>query len=130
MPEINIKAIVTSQANYKKTLTSLLAKNPQKSFTAQDVGIAGQSLSRLADYGVLEVVDTIEGFIPIDKKEGTFRRVSINVYEVRCDLLSLIQNYDEYKKSIAADKIKKKIAYFQAQIDQAEQQLEKLELSY
>ncbi len=130
MPEINIKAIVTSQANYKKTLTNLLAKNPQKSFTAQDVGIAGQSLSRLADYGVLEVVDTIEGFIPIDKKEGTFRRVSINVYEVRCDLLSLIQNYDEYKKSIAADKIKKKIAYFQAQIDQAEQQLEKLELSY
>lgn len=130
MPEINIKAIVTSQANYKKTLTNLLAKNPQKSFTAQDVGIAGQSLSRLADYGVLEVVDTIEGFIPIDKKEGTFRRVSINVYEVRCDLLSLIQNYDEYKKSIAADKIKKKIAYFQAQLDQAEQQLEKLELSY
>jgi hypothetical protein len=123
MSEINIKAIVTSQANYKKTLNALLLKNPQSSFTAQDVNIAGQSLSRLADYGVLKVVDKKEGFIPIDEDEGTFRRVFINVYEINCDILELLRNYEGYKKALEADKIKARIKKLESLLRDTQEQL-------
>ena len=131
MKNINIVAIVESveksQSGYERAIKKL-AKTPfLGGFTAEDVDIAGSTLSWLARYGVLKVVGTRQAFICVDEYEETYKKVEVNVYEIDCDIIGLAMKFDEKKKEVKVMKIEQRIAKLKEQLAQALADLDEIQ---
>lgn len=131
MKNINIVAIVESveksQSGYERAIKKL-AKTPfLGGFTAEDVDIAGSTLSWLARYGVLKVVGTRQAFICVDEYEETYKKVEVNVYEIDCDIIGLAMKFDEKKKEVKVMKIEQRIARLKEQLAQALADLDEIQ---
>ena len=129
MANVNINAIVTSiverQSGYKsaiKVLCNIAPTTP--TFTAESTNISGATLSKLVDYGVLKVVDKTTAFIPMDWSEDTYRKVSVNVYAIDCDIFAVWNALADCEKAYKVDKIEKRIARLKEQLANALADLE------
>ena len=132
MRTINIEAIVKSvvenQTGYEdaiKHLCNIAPTTPQ--FTAEDLAIAGSTLSWLARYGVLKIVGQTEKFVCIDEYEETYKKMTVNIYAIDCDIFALANAFADAKKTYKVGKVEKRIASLKSALADALADLEAIE---
>lgn len=120
---INIIAIVESveksQSGYERAIKKLASAPCLTGFTAEDVDISGATLSWLAKYGVLKVIGQKETFICVDSWDETYKKVSVNVYAIDCDIVGLALAFEQKKKEVKVAKIEQRVAKLREALAQA-----------
>lgn len=84
-------------------------------FKAKDIGIDGRTLTKLADHGIVGIVDKEDCWYQVD--EDTMKRGKINIYLFRVS--EVTPTFYEQVRQIKVDKVEKRIERLKKQLANA-----------
>jgi len=128
---INITAIVDSveknHSHYEEAIKTLANLNLTKPFKADDVDMSGNTLTGLANYGVLKIVGTTSAMVCINEYSQTYKKMQVNLYQVACDIDELAKTFNNKKKEVKVQKIEDKIKVLREKLANALAELDDIQ---